>query len=229
MKENKIKLAFINHINKIDEKGKLESYIQALTLAFVLSVLVIVSLVFDTKTFANIVSTELKEEVIRFHVLANSNSTTDQLLKENIRDVVVDYMEPMLKNSNSIEESRNIILENIVYIEMLSKQVINNWGLDYEVKVELENTQFPTIEYGEIVFPAGEYEACRILVGEAVGDNWWCVLYPPLCYVDVATGFIPLQNDEELKENLTDEQYEIIAFQSETPYKIRFKLLEIFK
>ena len=82
-----------------------------------------------------------------------------------------------------------------------------NWGEDYAVAVELAYTDFPDKSYGDIVFPAGQYEACRILIGEAAGQNWWCVMFPPLCYVDAATGVVPLEGKEALQENLTKEQY----------------------
>lgn len=198
------------------------------TIVFVVSLLLLVGLYtyFGLKVYAQSMSQELSEQVLRFHVLANSDTTEDQLLKENVRDAVLDYMSPKLKNASDKAESKQIILENLGNITAVAEQIIANWGKDYSVCTEVAYTEFPTKSYGDIVFPAGDYEACRIIIGEGAGQNWWCVMFPPLCYVDVATGVVPLEGKEQLKENLTEEQYEIVAYQSEKPYQIKFKLLE---
>ncbi|ONI45844.1 stage II sporulation protein R [Candidatus Epulonipiscioides gigas] len=182
----------------------------------------------NIKAFAKHTNLLLKEEVIRFHILANSDTTEDQLIKEHVRDAVIGHMEPILSKASSVEESRELLNENMNLMKEISEDVIKLWGKDYAINIELADTPFPTKKYDNVVFPTGIYEACRILIGEANGQNWWCVMYPPLCYLDVATGVVPLK-ENELKENLTDEQYEIIAFQQEKPYKIGFKLLEWFE
>ncbi|MGL5677615.1 MAG: stage II sporulation protein R [Cellulosilyticaceae bacterium] len=178
--------------------------------------------------YAYTMSEELSEQVVRFHVIANSDTQEDQLLKENVRDAVLVYMEPILKDSPSIEETRARITEHLDEINEVATTVIANWGKTYSVYSELTHEDFPTKAYGDVVFPAGNYEACRIVIGEGAGKNWWCVMYPPLCYVDAATGVVPLEGKEELKANLTEEQYEIVAFQAEKPFEIRFKLIEWF-
>ncbi|MGL4362353.1 MAG: stage II sporulation protein R [Cellulosilyticaceae bacterium] len=178
--------------------------------------------------YAQTMSEELSAEVIRFHVLANSDTTEDQLMKENVRDAVILYMEPLLKESPSIEVTREIFKEHMDEINEVATTVVRNWGKDYNVRTELTHEQFPTKSYGDIVFPAGIYEACRILIGDGEGQNWWCVMYPPLCYVDAATGVVPYEGKQALKENLTQEQYDIVAFQAEKPYQIKFKLIEWF-
>lgn len=178
--------------------------------------------------YATTMSEDLSKQVIRFHVIANSDTTEDQLLKENVRDAVLMYMEPILKDSPSIEESRKRITEHMDEINQVAATVIGNWGKAYSVYTALTHEDFPTKSYGDVVFPAGNYEACRIVIGAGEGKNWWCVMYPPLCYVDAATGVVPLEGKEELKENLTEEQYEIVAFQADKPYEIRFKLIEWF-
>ncbi|OON97815.1 MAG: stage II sporulation protein R [Epulopiscium sp. Nele67-Bin005] len=195
----------------------------------ILFCLFVCSLLFGAKAYANQVSSELKDQVMRFHVLANSDTTEDQLLKENVRDAVISYIEPKLKEANSIEESREIVLANLETIGQIAVQICNNWGKEYKITVEIADVDFPTKTYGDITFPAGTYEACRILIGEAKGENWWCVLYPPLCFVDVATGVVPLEGKDTLKENLTSSQYEVVAYQSEQPYKVKFKLLSWVK
>lgn len=197
---------------------------------YITSLLLLVGLYtyFGAKVYAQNMSEDLASKVIRFHVLANSDTTEDQLLKENVRDAVLSYMEPKLAKAADKEESKAILTENLEHITAVAEQVIANWGKDYTVYTEISYEEFPTKNYGDIVFPAGEYEACRIIIGEGAGQNWWCVMFPPLCYVDAATGVVPLEGKEELKENLTQEQYEIVAYQSEKPYQIKLKLMEWF-
>ncbi|OOB80507.1 MAG: stage II sporulation protein R [Epulopiscium sp. Nuni2H_MBin003] len=191
----------------------IDNIISTITLGLVLGTLFLITLFFDTKLFAYMTSSQLKEEVIRFHVVANSNITYDQLLKENVRDNVLTYMEPLLSQSQDLQQSKQILLDNMDIMQNIATEVVENWGMDYEVKIEISNADFPTRRYGDVVFPAGEYEACRILIGDAIGENWWCIMYPPLCYVDVATGVVPKEEVDE---------YEIC----QQPYKIGFKLVE---
>lgn len=182
----------------------------------------------STQEYAYTLSDQLSKEVVRFHVLANSDTTEDQLLKENVRDAVLVYMEPLLKDSPSVDVSKAIVLEHLEAINEVARVVIDNWGKDYTVYSELTKEQFPTKAYGDVIFPAGKYEAVKIVIGEGKGKNWWCVMYPPLCYVDAATGVVPLEGKEALQQNLTKEQYDIVAFQADKPYRIRFKLVEWF-
>ncbi|OON98902.1 MAG: stage II sporulation protein R [Epulopiscium sp. Nele67-Bin004] len=170
----------------------------------VLTLLVALSVWFGTKSFFHSIS----DNVIRFHVLANSNTVEDQLIKEHVRDAVLDFINPLLIDVQSIEDSRIIINENIDDIQSIAEQVTKNYDKDYIVEVEIAKVDFPSRVYGTETYPAGEYEACRILIGEAVGENWWCVMYPPLCYVDVATSI-------DYSENIIDK-----------PFNIRFKLVE---
>jgi stage II sporulation protein R len=125
------------------------------------------------------------EELIRFHVLANSDSEEDQALKRAVRDAILEEVSPRLAASRSIEESREILMELRPEMEAISKKVIESWGKDYAVKTDYGNFIFPTKSYGSLILPAGEYEAVRILIGEARGSNWWCVLFPALCFVDI--------------------------------------------
>ncbi|WP_010166264.1 stage II sporulation protein R [Candidatus Epulonipiscium viviparus] len=195
-------------------------------LSAILVILFGMAVVFDTLLFAKQASELLKDDVIRFHVLANSDSAEDQQLKEEVRDAVMKYMEPFLDTADSVDESRRLLLKNIDAMQAVAENVVTSRDKNYDVRVEIAQVQFPTKKYGDIIFPAGVYEACRVLIGEASGANWWCVMFPPLCYVDASMGVLPLEGKEELEKNLTDAQYEIVAFQKEKPYKIRFKLLE---
>lgn len=199
-----------------------------LEVVYISSVLcfVVVFALFSMEDYATTMVSGLSENVIRFHVIANSDTKEDQLLKENVRDAVLLYMEPVLEDSPSIEETRKRIQEHEEEITGVAEQVLDNWGKDYSVYTELKHEDFPTKTYGDIIFPAGNYEAYRIVIGEGKGQNWWCVMFPPLCYVDAATGVVPLEGKEELQKNLTKEQYDIVAFQADKPYDVRFKIIE---
>lgn len=168
----------------------------------------------------------LADEVIRFHVVANSDTMEDQLLKQRVKDEVIAYMQPLTKTCETIDETRQMIEENKEVLKEIAMKVVKAYGKDYEVYVALDKANFPTKAYGDVVFPAGRYEACRIVIGEGKGENWWCVMYPPLCYVDAASGVVPLEGKEQLEEELTKEQYELVTNHKDERYQIRFKIID---
>ena len=153
---------------------------------------------------------DLADKIIRFHVIANSDTEEDQKLKLEVRDAVVDYVYDRLKDSKSLEESRSIIIENKELIENIAEEVIKEKGYDYTVTSSLSMENFPDKVYGDVIFPQGEYEAYRILIGEAKGQNWWCVMFPPLCFLDETKETIDTDNVKETmkyedEKNLEDE------------------------
>lgn len=123
-------------------------------------------------------------ELIRFHVLANSDSDEDQELKRAVRDAILERVSPRLAQSQSLDESRKLLQTVIPEMKTIAEQVIRANGKKDEVQVVYGKFAFPTKSYGSLVLPAGEYEAVRVLIGKAEGANWWCVLFPPLCFVD---------------------------------------------
>lgn len=142
-------------------------------------------------------------DIIRFHVIANSDSPEDQNLKLKIRDRVLDEMGNVFAQSNSIEESYELIEANMGNIKRLAEDETAKGGKDYGVDVILGKDLFPTKMYGDMTFPAGEYEALKLVIGEGKGKNWWCVMFPPLCFVDIThcrTTSNANSNDKEVKE-----------------------------
>ncbi|SHF24323.1 stage II sporulation protein R [Desulfofundulus australicus DSM 11792] len=135
------------------------------------------------------------DHLIRFHVMANSNSPADQALKLRVRDVLVQAMTPYFQQAGSVEEARAIARDKLDYMEQLARQTIRESGADYPVAVSLGRYHFPARTYHvagagpgaihDLILPAGEYEAVRVVIGKGAGANWWCVLFPPLCFVDV--------------------------------------------
>ncbi|ADL52779.1 stage II sporulation protein R [Clostridium cellulovorans] len=154
---------------------------------------------------------EIAKKLIRFHVIANSDSDDDQKLKLKVRDEVLKFIAPKLKESKSIDESRGLIMENDQNIKNIAKEIINKNGYNYSVKTTLGQCNFPVKEYGNIILPAGEYEAYRIVIGDGEGKNWWCVMFPPLCFVDITKGQVAYEETkEEMKTVLNDEEYSYI-------------------
>lgn len=177
-------------------------------------------------------SVDYKEKLIRFHVLANSNSEEDQNLKLKVRDAIIEYLQPKLINSNSIEESEEIIISEYDNLEKIGKNIIEENGYDYDIKVGIEYSNFPTKQYSNVVLPSGEYKALKIIIGSGQGKNWWCVMFPPLCFVDEQKGIIDKETDARLREVLTEEEYEMIAQKNTNEVnkvKFKFKIVEILQ
>ena len=124
------------------------------------------------------------DSLIRIHVLASSNSDTDQQLKLKVKDDVIRYLQPALKQSDSLAESRRISLSSLPQIEQTALQTLQQNGCEDTVTLQYGHFDFPVKYYGSFSLPAGNYEALRILIGEGKGQNWWCVLFPPLCFTD---------------------------------------------
>jgi len=125
------------------------------------------------------------DQMIRFHVLANSDTDEDQALKRAVRDAILKEVSPQLAVSQSIEESREIVKQIQPDMEAIALKEIQAWNKNYTVHTDYGNFSFPTKSYGTLVLPAGQYEALRVVIGEGQGSNWWCVLFPALCFVDI--------------------------------------------
>ncbi|AEV67342.1 stage II sporulation protein R [Acetivibrio clariflavus] len=197
--------------------------------------IIMVSLLITGIAFASYsenINSGLSQNLLRLHVIANSDSPEDQQLKRDVRDVILDYMKKELKDFDNVEDAKLQVGKNLDKIKTLAENEIRRQNKDYSVKVMLGNFPFPTKMYGDIALPAGNYEALRVVIGEGEGQNWWCVMFPPLCFVDATHGTIPDSVKEELKSVLTKEEYSIVAsvdMEDEIPIEIKFKIVEIFQ
>lgn len=180
-------------------------------------------------SYVNAVSEDIAQSVFRLHVIANSDSKEDQDLKYKVRDKVLEYMNEISKNCSSKEEVILLAEEHKEEFKKIAENVIKQNGYDYEVNIKIGNFDFPTKTYGDISLPAGEYDALRIEIGEAKGQNWWCVMFPPLCFVDVTSGVVPDESKEVMKENLNDEEYNLISDNESSDIQFKFSLIEFFK
>lgn len=152
-----------------------------------------------------------KEKLIRLHVIANSDSPSDQALKLYVRDMVIAKISSRLTGAKDKDAAKSIIMESIDEIEDAAKDAIASRGYSYPVRVALEEASFPTKSYGPLTLPAGTYDALNIKIGEAQGKNWWCVMFPPLCFIDIAHGEASGSSIEELKEQLTEKEYALLV------------------
>lgn len=179
-------------------------------------------------SYVSAVSTDISKSVFRLHVLANSNSDEDQALKYKVRDNLLNYMNNICSNCSSKEEAISLVTEHKDEFKQVALETIKNEGYNYDVNINIGNFEFPTKQYGDISLPAGYYDALRVEIGEAKGRNWWCVMFPSLCFIDISSGIVPEESKEELQNVLSDEEYSIISDNNNYEIKFKFKLLEFF-
>ena len=161
-------------------------------------------------------------EVFRLHVIANSDTEEDQKLKLKIKTRIVEYLEEILGKDADLEETKEAVLTHLGEIEREAEKLVHEQGFDYPVKAVVEKTYFPRKSYGDCTFRAGEYEALNVKIGEARGHNWWCVLYPSLCFIEDTYGVVTEEKKEDLKSVLTTEEFLEILEKPEEKKRIRF-------
>jgi len=192
---------------------------------FLLTTFIIVSAI----SYVTAVSNNISESVFRLHVIANSDSDEDQQLKYIVRDNLIQYMNTLTQNITSKEAAIKIAKEHEKDFYDIAVKTIKDNGYDYDVKVEIGNSYFPTKYYGDISLPAGYYDALKVEIGESAGRNWWCVMFPPLCFVDMSTGIVPDDSKKIMKDNLPEEEYALISEnKTNTNLNLKFKLIELF-
>ena len=196
---------------------------------FIILILLFTFILISAISYVDAVSTDIANSVFRLHVIANSDSVEDQNLKYQVRDSLLKYMNSISENCTSKEEIIEIAKNNSEEFHKIAKQVISENGYDYDVNINIGNFDFPTKNYGDISFPAGSYDALRVEIGNASGQNWWCVMFPPLCFIDVSSGIVPDESKEVIQDSLTDEEYDIVSNQKSPDIKFKFSLIEMFQ
>lgn len=197
--------------------------------SFLLLILLFLYIFVCAFSYVNAVSSDIANSVFRLHVIANSDEKEDQELKLKVRDNVLSYMNKICENVTTKEDAILIANEHIDEFKEIALNTIHENGYDYSVNVKIGNFSFPTKTYGDISLPAGLYDALRIEIGEAKGQNWWCVMFPPLCFVDVSSGIVPDDSKETMKDNLSDEEFSLISDNEDSNVKFKFKLIEWFQ
>ncbi len=191
-------------------------------------VLLVISWVFSVSIHyvqAAMLQQGISKEVLRFHVLANSDSAADQEIKLEVRDEVLRWMEQQLteEEQNDLQLMEKKIKILLPEIQQRAETVLRDNGVSYGATASLIRDYFPEKTYGDCTFPAGTYTALRICLGDAEGRNWWCVLFPRLCFMDCVHAVLPEQSREQLKAVLTEEEYESLFDPGKDEYKICFR------
>lgn len=172
--------------------------------------------------YSTSVNSNLSQNIVRLHVLANSDTKEDQDLKLKVRDAILSYSQA------NFTKKEDVVSELESYKEIARKVILES-GYDYAVEVEYGNFKFPTKDYKNMRLPAGNYDAVRVKIGKAQGQNWWCVMFPPLCFVDGTTD--TAHAEEKLRSSLDRESLEIISAKAENgalPFEIKFKIVEVY-
>ena len=162
----------------------------------------------------------IKENVLRLHVIANSDSDEDQKLKLAVRDAVLSAGSPLFDGEVNTKNAAEIAKSETEYLEQAAQAVIDENGFDYGVKIEVGQSRFPTRVYEDVTLPAGEYTAVRVILGKGEGHNWWCVMFPPMC-LSAAEG------DASLSDVLSQDALELTR--SGKKYEVKFKLIEWYE
>ena len=178
--------------------------------------------------YSKAVTCDISDTIFRLHVIANSDKAYDQELKYKVRDNILNYMNLISRNTFSKDETIRLIENHLEKFKKIAQNTIYENGYNYTVTIEIGNFKFPTKTYGDISFPAGFYDAMQIKIGEGEGQNWWCVMFPPLCFIDVSSGIVPDESKELLESNLSEDEYNFIS-ESSGETKFKFKLVEVLQ
>ena len=180
----------------------------------------------SASSYASSVSSDLSNNLLRLHIVANSDSDDDQSLKLKVRDCLIEYLNSIVSPSNTKDEVVEILKEHINDMRNIALKAIYENGFDYDVTISLDHIDFPTKTYSDVSLPAGLYDAIDVHIGNSNGHNWWCVMFPPLCLVNDGTMEMSEDSENNLKENLDSEDYNLIMQNNKT-YEFKFKIVEI--
>lgn len=201
-------------------------FLKLLIIFFLLIIFIFIS----AKSYSQNMFNNISNNFLRLHVVANSDSTEDQILKYKIRDAIIDYITPYFTNIKNKTEALTILNFQKDNITNLATQIASNNGYNYPINVSIGNFYFPTKEYSEIILPEGYYDALKIELGNAKGQNWWCVMFPSICITDSSNLCFSEKSEKLLQENLSEEELSIISNNNTTTdIKIKFKLIELFE
>ena len=180
-------------------------------------------------THFNLIESSLSSSVIRLHIIAESNEKSDQMLKLKVRDAIIKNTKKIFAETKNIEDAKLSIKTNTPLLKNIAEQEIKKNGFEYDVNVTFGKSDFPTKVYKNITLPKGSYDALKIEIGSAKGKNWWCVMFPPMCFTDCSTGQIDKKSLSYLKNSLSKEEFNLISSGKDIPVKIEFKIYELWQ
>ena len=185
-----------------------------------------VSVAAYTYVYSATTQRDIADNVIRFHVLAHSDEYADQVIKDIVRNEVLTEFEDLLSLTDSVKETRQRLKDELKTIQAHAEAVVRDLGFDYPVEARIDKAFFPTQVYGDLAFPPGVYEALQITIGDGIGRNWWCLMFPPLCFVDM-TG--TETGRQQLADTVSDESFRLITHQDQnagSTMEVRFRVVE---
>ncbi len=194
------------------------------------SIILIIILIFSfAASYAQNVHRDLSRSVVRLHIIANSDTECDQELKLAVRDRLLERFGELFSECPDAGAALQTANANLDLIESVAADEISRRGFGYSVSAETGKFPFPTKVYGDVRLPSGSYNAVRVKIGNAAGHNWWCVMYPPLCFTD-GVAEVSDSSRKKLRESLSESDYKLITeSDGSMPVEIRFKLAEIFR
>jgi len=208
------------------------AYYKKVTLSILL-VLLVLLLSYTVEAYESI--NQIKDKVIRLHVIANSDTFEDQQLKYKVRNSIIYKFDDIFDSVSTKEESEKIILEKLDEIRNIAEATVQADGYNYNINVYYGNYKFPRKQYKEIVLPEGNYDAVRIEIGKAEGQNWWCVMFPSLCFIDFGNAdnsepVFDIDTEKKLQEILTQEEIESIKTKRGlNDIKLKSKIFELIE
>lgn len=195
----------------------------------VLMLIFIFSAVFYFSFRTENIQEEIADKIIRFHVIGNSDSKEDQRVKLMVRDNVLSYVKDKLSSCSNIEDSKKVLLSCNDEIVSIANKTLKENNMNYSADASFQDDVFPVKQYGNIVLPEGKYEAYEIILGEGRGHNWWCVMFPPLCFIDITKGEASAEKtSEEMGKVLTKDEMRAVD-SSDNKIVIKFKIIELIK
>ena len=200
--------------------------VKVLFVSLVIGLVLAVSAAAYTYVYSAAAQRDIAENVIRFHVLAHSDEYVDQVIKDIVRTEVLHEFEALLSSTDNLKQTRQMLKTELPSIQAHAETVVRKLGFDYRVEVRIDQAFFPTQVYGELSFPPGIYEALQITIGDGVGRNWWCLMFPPLCFVDMTSTDVGRQ---QLADTVSDESFRLLTHQDQDAnptMEVRFRVVE---
>ncbi|MBR6535879.1 MAG: stage II sporulation protein R [Lachnospiraceae bacterium] len=178
---------------------------------------------------ATVPSLSLEDRILRLHILAAGNDTSSQEIKLHVRDAVLTHVQDAVAGADTAQEAEDALAPLLPEIVAVANRILEESGVSYRASVELTTEYFPIKQYGSLLLPPGEYRALRIVLDEGDGKNWWCMLYPSLCFTEGITATLPEEEKEELRGLLSEEEFDTLFSGKEKKPVFRFKLVELWK
>lgn len=171
----------------------------------------------------------LENRILRLHILAAGNDSTSQEIKLHVRDAVLTHIQSAVSDATTAAEAEAALLPLLPEIVAVANRTLEKYGVSYRASAEITTEFFPIKQYGSLLLPPGEYRALRIVLDEGAGKNWWCMLYPSLCFTEGITATIPDEEKEELRGLLTEEEFDVLFSKDTKKPVFRFRIAELWR